>query len=79
MYLTHIQIHIDIQKKDKFLMVKAINTYDKSEKVEHLLQSGGLGIQNLKRRLELLYPEKAQLLVHNTDLVFESVLNLKLS
>lgn len=73
------KIHIDIQKKEQLLMVKAINTYDKSEKVEHLVQSGGLGIQNLKRRLELLYPDKAQLSVYNTDTIFESVLNLKLS
>ena len=73
------KIHIDIQIKEKLLVVKAINTYDKGEKVEHLLQSGGLGIQNLKRRLELLYPQKGQLLVYNTDLIFESVLNLKLS
>jgi len=73
------KIHIDIQKKDNLLIVKAVNTYDKSEKVEHLLQSGGLGIQNLKRRLELLYPDKAQLSVYNTDLIFESLLNLHIS
>ncbi len=73
------KIHIDIQKKEQLLIVKATNTYDKSEKVQHLQQSGGLGIQNLKRRLELLYPNKAQLSVHNTNIIFESVLNLQLS
>ena len=73
------KIHVDIKRKDNLLVVKATNTYDKSEKVEHLLQSGGLGLQNLKRRLELLYPNKGQLSVYNTDLVFESVLNINLS
>ncbi|MBI3718374.1 MAG: sensor histidine kinase [Sphingobacteriales bacterium] len=73
------KIHIDIQKKEQLLMVKAVNTYDKNEKVEHLVQSGRLGIQNLKRRLELLYPDKAQLSVYSTDTVFESVLNLQLA
>jgi two-component system, LytTR family, sensor kinase len=73
------KIYIDIHKKEHLLIVKATNTYEKDEKVTHLVQSGGLGIQNLKRRLELLYPDKAQLSVYNTNRIFESVLNLKLS
>jgi LytS/YehU family sensor histidine kinase len=73
------RIHIDIKKDNDLLIVKASNTYDKGEKVIFLQQSGGLGIQNLKRRLELLYPGKAQLSVYNTDLLFESVLNINLS
>ncbi|MEO8862341.1 MAG: histidine kinase [Ginsengibacter sp.] len=73
------RIRIDVKKDDDLLIVKASNTYDKGEKVIYLQQSGGLGIQNLKRRLELLYPGKAQLSVYNTDLLFESVLNINLS
>ena len=73
------RIHIDIKKNENMLVVKATNTYDETEKVEHLLQSGGLGLLNLKRRLELLYPDKAQLLSNNTDIIFESILNLQLS
>jgi sensor histidine kinase YesM len=72
------KIHIGIQKQQEVLTVKAINTYDKNEKVEHLFQSGGLGIQNLKRRLELLYPDKGELSISNTGVIFESVLNVKL-
>ena len=71
-------IHIDIRKEVCMLIVKVSNTYDKEEKVIHLRQSGGLGLQNLKRRLELLYPGKAQLSVYNTDVLFESTLNLNL-
>jgi LytS/YehU family sensor histidine kinase len=70
------KIHIAIRNNEGVLMMKVINTYDKEEKVQHLQQSGGMGIQNLKRRLELLYPDKAQLSVYNTEMVFESVLNL---
>jgi two-component system, LytTR family, sensor kinase len=72
------KITIDIQnnEQEKLLMIKVSNTFDKEEKVQHLQQSGGMGIQNLKRRLELLYPSKAQLSVHNNDRTFESLLNL---
>jgi two-component system LytT family sensor kinase len=71
--------HISHFKNEQTLIVKAYNTYDKGEKVVHLQQSGGLGLQNLRRRLELLYPGKAQLSIYNTDTFFESVLNINLS
>ncbi len=73
------KIQINITKDADMLIVKASNTYDKSEKVIHVQQSGGLGLQNLRRRLELLYPGKAQLSIYNTDTCFESVLNINLS
>ncbi len=73
------KVHIDIKKTGELLIVKTVNTFDKSEKVQQLVQSGGLGLQNLMRRLELLYPQKGQLTTHNSGTIFESVLNLKLS
>ena len=73
------KIYIDIQKKEQMLVVKASNTYERDETVKQLVPSGGVGIQNLKRRLELLYPDKAQLSVYTTNTIFETVLNLKLS
>jgi LytS/YehU family sensor histidine kinase len=73
------KIQINITKDDDTLIVKASNTYDKGEKVTHVQQSGGLGLQNLRRRLELLYPGKSQLSIYNTDTCFESVLNINLS
>ncbi|MEO7049402.1 MAG: histidine kinase [Ferruginibacter sp.] len=73
------KIHINIIRDADLLIVKASNTYEKAEKVVHVQQSGGLGLQNLRRRLELLYPGKAQLSIYNTDTFFESVLNINLS
>lgn len=72
------KIHIDIRKNDWLLVVKVSNTYDVEEKINLLQPSGGMGFQNLKRRLELLYPDAAQLSVFKTETIFESVLNLKL-
>jgi two-component system, LytTR family, sensor kinase len=71
------KIHIDIRNNENILVVKVSNTFDKGEKVQHLQQSGGMGIQNLKRRIELLYPEKAQLSVYKNETIFESVLNIQ--
>ncbi|MEO7047360.1 MAG: histidine kinase [Ferruginibacter sp.] len=77
--VTENKIHINITKDADVLIVKASNTYEKTEKVIHVQQSGGMGLQNLRRRLELLYPGKAQLSIYNTDIFFESVLNINLS
>lgn len=71
------KIYIDLRNNENVLMVKVTNTFDKGEKVQHLQQSGGMGIQNLKRRIELLYPEKAQLSVYKNETIFESVLNIQ--
>jgi two-component system LytT family response regulator len=50
------KIHITLKKQDKnTFLVEAVNSYDQSNVQKHLIQAGGLGIQNLKRRLELLY------------------------
>ena len=41
------------------------------------MQSGGLGVQNLKRRLELLYPEKHELNIYNTGNMYQTILKLQ--
>jgi two-component system, LytTR family, sensor kinase len=72
------KIGIDIRSIENILVVKVTNTFDKEEKTAHLQPSGGMGIQNLKRRLELLYKDKAHLSVYSNDTIFESILNLQL-
>jgi two-component system LytT family sensor kinase len=73
------KIHIDIRNREDMLMVKVSNTFDNAEKVQHLEQSGGMGIMNLKRRIELLYPDKAQLSIYANEMIFESLLNVHVS
>ena len=41
-------------------------------------KTGGIGLENLKRRLELLYPGKHQLRIHKKDGWFEAEMNLEL-
>jgi two-component system LytT family sensor kinase len=49
------KIHISLQNEnEREFSVQVTNTFDKSINTKHLLNSGGLGMQNLKRRLEAL-------------------------
>jgi LytS/YehU family sensor histidine kinase len=71
------KIFIALTKSDKEnFIVEAVNTYDKTNGVNFLLQSGGLGVQNLKRRLELLYPDRYELKVDQTDGLYKTTLKI---
>lgn len=71
-------IHINLSKEaDKFFLIHVINTYDSSSGTNHVVKSGGLGVQNLTRRLELLYPERFKLDVDKNGHIFETTLKLQ--
>jgi LytS/YehU family sensor histidine kinase len=72
------KIYLTIKKQDEntFLM-EAINSYDQSHVEKYLLQTGGLGIQNLKRRLELLYPNRHELKINKESDTFQTILKLQ--
>ena len=72
------RVYITVKKEDgNTLIMKAVNTYDLSNGQKHLLQSGGLGIQNLKRRLELLYPGRHDLYINKEADTFQTILKLQ--
>ncbi|MGZ3971234.1 MAG: sensor histidine kinase [Mucilaginibacter sp.] len=72
------KIHVELKiQDDHIFQVEANNTYEQDHKEKHLLQSGGLGIQNLKRRLELLYPERYELNINNEGNTYRTVLKLQ--
>jgi LytS/YehU family sensor histidine kinase len=72
------KIHLTIHKNDKdTFMVEAVNTYDQWDGQKHLLQSGGLGIQNLQRRLELLYPGRHELNINKEEDTYHTFLKLQ--
>ena len=66
-------ITLSIQLQEKTLSMKLVN--GKSENEEMGTQKQGIGIANVEKRLELLYPGKHELMITNDDHVF--VVDLK--
>lgn len=59
------------------IFVAAItNTYQERESTALLMESGGLGLQNVKRRLELLYPGKHELTYGGDGAVYSTKLTI---
>ncbi len=71
------KIHISMRHHDnEALLVNVCNTFDTAAKEQHLLQSGGLGMQNLQRRLALIYPGRHEFSVQKKDNIFETILKI---
>jgi len=71
------KIHITLKAIADTFFIEVINSYEGDQGTKHILQSGGLGIQNLKRRLELLYPGKHEMAIENNGGIYKTTLNLK--
>ena len=66
-------VHIDLISKNKEISFQIENNFDKNT----LPEKSGIGIKNLKRRLELAYPNNHNLIFTNTNSVYNVQLNLK--
>lgn len=72
------RIHISLQHENTTdFVIQVSNTYEKTNNSKHLLQSGGLGMQNLKRRLDLLYNDRHEFVVNKDGLFFTASLKIK--
>jgi LytS/YehU family sensor histidine kinase len=69
-------IEISLQCSNEVLLFRCQNYY-KSEKTQNE-RTGGVGLQNVKRRLELLYPSKHNLTITNENYIFKVELNIQL-
>jgi two-component system, LytTR family, sensor kinase len=68
------EVRIELTKIDQTVRLMVINTTDSSVK-----EAGGIGLKNVKRRLELLFPQRHTLEVKKTTDWFEVNLTLKLA
>jgi hypothetical protein len=72
------KVEISLFKKVDNLVFRAFNTKEKNYNGDALTNHGGIGIANVKRRLELLYPYKHELVMSRNDTSYEVVLKLQL-
>lgn len=65
-------IHINLTSKNKKIFFEIENNFDENA----LPEKSGIGIKNIKRRLELAYPKKHNLIFTNTNSVYSAKLQL---
>ena len=73
-------VSIDLELKEDLLTLKVENSKGKhEERDDQFNYKQGIGLKNVRRRLELLYPDKHELEMHDSDDSFLIVLKLDLS
>jgi two-component system, LytTR family, sensor kinase len=70
-------IHINLQVKDQSLHFRVTNNYDKGNTAKD--KNSGIGLTNVRNRLQLLYGEKHNLSIHDNGELYVAVLKLDLS
>lgn len=68
-------LEIDLKKDPEWLSFSCRNSRVATTSSEN---SMGIGLQNLKRRLELLYPQKHELIIRTTNTDYTAIIKLKL-
>ena len=66
-------IHIDLFEKDEWICFEIENNFDSNE----LSASNGIGLQNLYKRLSLLYKEQHVIHVEKTASTYKTTLKIK--
>jgi len=72
-------IHVQLQITENQLVFKTKNNKGAVDDVEKGQYSGGVGLENLRRRLNLLYPGKHQLVITDGISTFTAVLKIELA
>ena len=70
-------MHVDLSVQDSTLKFKVINSREVTEHDETYV--GGIGLQNVKKRLQLLYADRHDLRITAEDETFMVILTLELS
>ena len=68
-------IHLHLQSQGKQLFFRIENNFDESTSK----QNPGIGLENLKKRLEYLYPNQYQLVIEAKESIYKVQLNLELN
>ena len=71
-----LRITISVEPGSWFVM-NIVNTHGAAEKAIHISNRGGVGIQNLERRLELLYPGRHSIIRTQNKTFYDTTLKIK--
>lgn len=71
-------VNIDLQLIDTRLLFTCINNYNSKPKHTESPSNSGIGLKNVKRRLELLYPNKHELDIHEHNNTYTVTLTIQL-
>jgi len=74
--LNHINMHLRFNKQE--LLFDISNSVSRQNFSKELFNYSGIGLKNIQRRLDLLYPKKHELLIQQTDEVFKVSLRVQL-
>lgn len=72
-------IHLEINATKNEIVFVSKNTKPKAHLEKMNAEKSAIGIQNIKKQLELLYPNNHDLMIHNNELTYEVVLKLNLN
>ena len=71
-------VTIRLEQKGQFLLFSVTNTTEPGKRQTELLQQGGIGLKNVQRRLELLYPGKHKLTIEPANNIFTIHLQIEI-
>ena len=69
----HAYVHINLVARNNELNFEIENNFDETQDNPET----GIGLKNLKRRLELVYPKNHTLTISKTDTIYNATLNIK--
>lgn len=76
--IREVTIEIDIALREHQLFLSVKNNFEIEETRHSELTRGGIGLKNVKKRLNLLYPNQHQLIISKTEHLYFVTMTLKL-
>ncbi len=69
-------IYIELKAEDNLFTFVCINTFNKNKSID---KTSGIGVQNVSRRLELIYPSNHQIDIKQEDKLYSVILKINMN